>query len=125
MNISLAGALLAASLLAFTDMPEQMRKIFDESVLTGQQIATAGDLRSLATMLDVHYVRHGHYPATERFPAWLAATFRENHLKDLATDHWGHPLQYATGPARKSYLLRSVGPDGEAGTADDMTVSGP
>jgi general secretion pathway protein G len=123
-NFSLAFV-LAGSLLAFTDLPQQMKQIFDDSILAGQQIATAGDLRSISTMLDVYYLQHGAYPAEDRFAEWLAATFKEGNLKDLASDHWGHPFMYSAPPGRKAFLLQSGGADGIVGTADDMKVTGP
>lgn len=123
-NFSLAFA-LTASLLAFTDLPQQMKQIFDDSILAGQQIATAGDLRSISTMLDAYYLKHGAYPAEDRFSQWLAATFKEGNLKDLAADHWGNPFVYTVPGNRKSYILQSGGADGIVGTSDDMKVTGP
>lgn len=123
-KFSLATVLLAGSLVAFTDTPERIRAIIDESVRTGQQLATAGDLHSMSTMLDAHYLKHGRYPATHQFAAWLAAHFKENHLKELAVDHWGQLYRY-TDINGQRYILRSLGEDGVEGTPDDMTVTGP
>jgi general secretion pathway protein G len=124
-NIPLAFVMLAGSLLAFTDLPQQVKQIVDDTILTGQQIATAGDLRSLSTMLDVHYLKRGIYPAEERFGEWLAVTFKENDLKELSQDHWGNSFQYAVSTGRKAYSLSSSGADGIFGTSDDMKVTGP
>lgn len=123
-NISLAIMILTGSLLAFTDTPEHIRNIIDDSIHAGRQIATAGDLRSMSTMLDAHYFKHGRYPTADRFDAWMASNFKESHIKDLTTDYWGHPYRY-TDIGGQAYRLRSVGEDGQEGTRDDMTVSGP
>ncbi len=123
-NINLAVVLLVGSLLTFTDAPEQIRKIIDDSIHAGQQIATAGDLRTISTMLDIHYFKHGRYPTADRFGAWMTANFKENNLKELTDDHWGHPYRY-TDNRGKGYILRSLGEDGLEGTTDDMTVTGP
>jgi general secretion pathway protein G len=124
-NISLAVLVLAGTLLVFTDAPERIRALVDESIHTGQQIATAGDLRSISTMLDIQYLRQGRYPAEERFAFWMAATFKENHAGDLALDHWGNPYVYTVIDQGKGYILRSTGADGLAETEDDMWVTGP
>jgi len=124
-NFSLAFMVLAGSLLTFTDLPQQMQQIFDDCILAGQQIATAGDLRSMSTMLDVYYLKHGNYPAEDRFEQWLASTFKESQLKGLTHDHWGNPYVYTVSQRRKAFLLQSSGADGRIGTADDMHVTGP
>lgn len=116
---------LAASLLVFTDLPQQMKQVFDMSILAGRQLATAGDMRSISTMLDVYALRHGVYPAEDRFGQWMAATFKESPLKEQVTDHWGHPFVYTVFQGRKGYLLQSGGADGVIGTDDDMWVTGP
>jgi len=123
-KFSLAGILLIGSLMAFTDTPRQIRVLIDESIRTGQLLATAGDLRSMSTMLDVHYFRHGRYPRADRFESWLTANFKENQLKKLSVDHWGRPYRYADTNGT-AYTLRSLGEDGVEGTADDMKVTGP
>ncbi|MBM9612847.1 type II secretion system protein GspG [Desulfobulbus rhabdoformis] len=123
-KFSLAGVLIIGSLMAFTDAPEQIRTVIDESIRTGQQLATAGDLRSMSTMLDAHFFKHGRYPRADRFATWLAANFKENHVKDLAKDHWGNSYLYTDNQGR-SYILSSLGEDGLPGTEDDMTVTGP
>ncbi|MBM9536582.1 type II secretion system protein GspG [Desulfobulbus alkaliphilus] len=124
-NISLAVLVLAGTLLVFTDAPERIRALIDDSIHTGQQLATAGDLRSISTMLDIQYVKQGRYPAEERFEAWMAATFKENHAGDLARDHWGNPYVYTVIDQGRGYILRSAGADGLLGTEDDMWVTGP
>ncbi|MGI6656199.1 MAG: type II secretion system protein GspG [Desulfobulbus sp.] len=122
-KFSIAGVVLIGSLLAFTDAPERIRAVIDEAVRTGQQLATAGDLRSMSTMLDVSFFRHGRYPRSEHFERWLKDNFKENQLKALSVDHWGNPYRYDSNG--KAYSLRSLGEDGVEGTADDMVVTGP
>lgn len=123
-KFSITGVVFIASLMAFTDTPQQIRAIIDESIRTGQQLATAGDLRSMSTMLDAYFLKHGRYPRADRFEDWLTANFKENQLKKLSIDHWGHPYRYVVRDG-KAYTLRSLGEDGMEGTADDMTVTGP
>ena len=116
---------LLTGLVTFTDIPERIRDILNESIEAAQQIATAGDLRSMSNMLDYHYMKKGRYPREDRFEQWLTATFKENNIKELSLDHWGKPYVYRVGARQKSYLLISLGRDGIPDTDDDMKVSGP
>ena len=124
-NVILIFVALVGSLTAYTVLPEQTKKIFGESIMLSQQIATAGDLRSMSVMLDAHYFTWGRYPAEDDFEDWLADTFKGSNLKDMAEDHWGNPYLYTVSKKGKAYLLRSVGPDSIADTDDDMTINGP
>lgn len=124
-NVSLIAAALAASLLISANVPKEVLQLYDDTILAGQQLATAGDLRSMTQMLEIHYLKHGRYPKTEAFDAWLEATFGESHLKPLRQDHWGNDYHYLCHPGRKACELRSLGPDGIADTADDMLVRRP
>ncbi len=116
---------LLTAMAGFTDLPERIRDLVDESIRAAQQIATAGDLRSMSTMLDYHYMRKGKYPRRKDFDKWLAATFKENNLKEFNVDHWGNRYVYRTGDGQMTYVLISPGPDGKTETADDLRVSGP
>ena len=42
---------------------------------------------------------------------------------ELLTDQWGHPYGYDLAADGQSYRLFSVGPDGAAGTADDIEAN--
>jgi hypothetical protein len=42
---------------------------------------------------------------------------------DDLTDRWGHPYVYELAPNGMSFRLFSVGPDGLAGTADDIVAN--
>jgi hypothetical protein len=117
--------ILAGLLAVFTDLPEQAEQVFGEIILNVQQLATAGDLRSMANMLDGHQLRYRRYPGTQQFPAWLATNFRASRHKKLTHDHWGTPYRYEAFDGGKAYRLTSAGPDGVFGTVDDMLYSGP
>lgn len=126
MNIPGVMTVLIASLLALsTNVPQKMKHLIDEAIFTGQQVATAGDLRSISNMLDVSYFRHGRYPAENRFGEWLHATFRGSELKEMTQDHWGNEYIYTVTGKGKAFILRSTGPDGIAETEDDMVAFGP
>lgn len=116
---------LLAAVIGFTDLPQRMRDLIDESVQAAQQLATAGDLRSMANMLDYHYMKRGRYPRQQDFDRWLTTTFREANIKKLSLDHWGTPYRYEVGERLKWYKLTSAGQDIIMGTDDDLKVSGP
>lgn len=124
-NTTLGLLLLVGVAASFTELPEKVKEVIDESILAGQQIATAGDLRTMSNMLDAYYFKNGHYPRQDRFEKWLVKTFKESHLKDLSRDHWGNLYVYLAPADGKYYKLTSAGADGVAGTDDDMTMSGP
>ena len=125
-NITVGMLLLIGSVAAvYSDLPEQMKKIFDDSVAAAQLVSTAGDLHSISVMLDAKYIMDRRLPSEKEFESWLADTFKENNIKGLAEDHWGNRYIYTVSEKERTYQLRSMGPDGIAGTGDDMTKSDP
>ena len=80
------------------------------------------ELEALATALEAFRRERGFYVVSESetvltdqlSPRYLARVIR--------VDPWHRPYQYEG--ARDSYLLRSVGADGEADTGDDIKLSG-
>jgi general secretion pathway protein G len=84
----------------------------------------AGEL-SLA--LDLYNQDVGHYPTTEeglkalvedhRTPGWNGPYLKSG----LKPDPWGHDYSYELNPANPAhYLIKSAGPDGQLGSADDV-----
>ena len=124
-NVTAAILALSVSVLLFTDAPERIKELYDEAVLTGGQLATAGDMRSISNMFDYHYLKRGRLPRQEDFGRWLEATFKTSVDRDLAIDHWGTPYVYEVNEELNRYRLISAGPDMEVGTADDLMINGP
>jgi general secretion pathway protein G len=104
---------------------DEITRFYDETVAHARHLATAADLRSISNMLDYAFMKRGRYPRPVQFADWLARTFKENPMQDLGRDHWGQWLVYETDAAQRRFTLTSMGPDGMAGTADDLRVSGP
>ncbi len=104
---------------------DEVQRFFDDTVAASQSLATAADLRSISAMLDYEYMKRGRYPATDAFADWMKTAFKENPAGVLGNDHWGNPLVYRATADRKGYQLLSAGPDGFAGTSDDMIYTGP
>ena len=112
------GILAALVLPKFTGRTEQARNTAAQT-----QISTLG------TALDAFEVDTGSYPrGTDALAQLLVAppdvtNWRGPYLKsDIPLDPWGHPYSYEY-PGRvnqNGYDLRSAGPDGQLGTADDI-----
>jgi general secretion pathway protein G len=104
---------------------EEITEFYDETVAHARHIATAADLRAISNMLDYEFMKRGRYPRPEKFLDWMARTFKENDLQELGADHWGAPLVYETRDNHHAFTLVSRGPDGIAGTLDDLKITGP
>jgi general secretion pathway protein G len=112
------GILAALVLPKFTGRTEQARVTAAQT-----QISTFG------TALDAFEVDTGSYPRGQDGLAQLVAqpsdtqNWRGPYLKsDIPLDPWGHPYIYEF-PGRMNptgYDIRSMGPDGQANTADDI-----
>lgn len=112
------GILAALVLPKFTGRTEQARVTAAQT-----QIATFG------TALDAFEVDTGSYPRGQEGLQQLViqpadvTNWRGPYLKsDIPLDPWGHPYLYEF-PGRMNptgYDIRSMGPDGQANTADDI-----
>jgi general secretion pathway protein G len=104
---------------------DEITRFYDETVAHAQHLATSADLRSIGNMLDYEFLKRGRYPRSRNFEKWLKRMFKESPSGKLGHDHWGHVLIYRADPAGKGFSLVSKGPDGLAGTADDLRITGP
>ena len=85
------------------------------------------NLGVLRTALTVFREDCGRFPSSAEGLAALAADpgvrgWRGPYVRNLRPDPWGHPFLYSSGGATEVRLL-SVGPDGVAGTTDDVDES--
>lgn len=92
-----------------------------ERALAAEKIARArADLESLAAALEAYRAARGFYVVGE------TASDLVNHLNPRHTaafvrfDPWHRPYEYEG--TRERFLLRSLGADGKANTADDVTI---
>ncbi|MDB6030336.1 MAG: xcpT 8 [Verrucomicrobiales bacterium] len=113
------GILAAIVVPKFSGRTEQARQAAAQS-----QIAT------LSTALDAFEVDNGYYPKGKNGltdlvqPPRDSQNWRGPYMKtDVPGDPWGHPYVYECPGKRNpsSYDLYSIGPDGRAGTDDDVT----
>jgi general secretion pathway protein G len=90
-----------------------------------RQAAAHADISSIKTALDAFEVDNGYYPKSLQDLVQQPSNARNWHgpyLENLPQDPWGSPYVY-TYPGRhnaNSYDLMSAGPDGKAGTDDDI-----
>ena len=97
--------------------------------LSGQQTAAfkrtaATQVNTLKTHLDLYKLNVGTYPQTldalHEQPSDVDASKWSQVTKEpIKPDPWGRPLEYKV--SGDSYELRSLGPDGQSGTDDDIT----
>jgi general secretion pathway protein G len=90
-----------------------------------RQAAAHADLSSIKTALDAFEVDNGYYPKSLQDLVQQPSNAKNWHgpyLDSLPQDPWQNPYVY-TYPGRhnpNSYDLMSVGPDGKAGSDDDI-----
>lgn len=92
--------------------------------------STAIDIQSVAKTLDLYYLKAGNYPTTEQGLEALVSmpeiepvprNYPEaGFLPKVPEDQWGNELQLVSPGEIGKYDLFSMGPDGEAGTEDDI-----
>lgn len=90
-----------------------------------RQAAAHADISSIKTALDAYEVDNGGYPRSLQDLVQQPNNARNWHgpyLENLPVDPWGNPYVYAF-PGRHNpngFDLSSIGPDGKAGTDDDV-----
>jgi hypothetical protein len=80
----------------------------------GLQIGPRQEMLALSRAIERHERLTGTLPADLSVLPGLAG--------DDLTDPWNRPYRYVVGPGMRQYELRSLGPDGVAGTADDIVM---
>ena len=93
---------------------------FERALNTEKGARARADLESLAAALEAYRRERGFYVVAETASALV------DHLNPRYTaaftrfDPWHRPYEYAG--TRERFTLRSLGPDGKANTADDVTI---
>ncbi len=89
------------------------------TVGTSTQVAvTVTNLHSIDAALQREQLMEDSYPVD--FDAFMDQSFQGN-LARIRLDTWGKPFSYE--PLPNGYMLGSSGPDGQFGTADDMSIT--
>src|SRR5262245_63733897 len=79
------------------------------------------ELESIATALESFRRERGAYPESKTQMALIDSLNPRYLSRIIRIDPWHQPYEYEG--SRTSFVLRSVGPDERANTADDVTVS--
>lgn len=92
--------------------------------------ATAIEVKNLQSVLDMYKLNAGRYPSTEQgLEALVSMPDLEpvprnyppqGYLERVPVDKWGNEYQYISPGEMGIYDLFSMGPDGQAGTEDDV-----
>jgi general secretion pathway protein G len=95
------------------------------------RVTRAGtDIANLSTVLDTYETDNGHYPSNDEGlnallepPANVQSTWKGPYISQPPMDPWQHPYIYRFPGAHnpRGFDLSSMGPDGQEGTADDIT----
>ncbi len=79
------------------------------------------ELETIATALEAFHREHGSYVEAKTEAALIDFLSPRYLNRVIRIDAWHRPYEYEG--SRDSYVLRSLGPDGKAGTADDVVLS--
>jgi hypothetical protein len=79
-----------------------------------------GDLAALAAALEAYRRERGFYVVADTGVALVDQLNPRYTPLFIRFDPWHRPYEYEGAP--RSFTLRSLGPDGKPGTADDVTV---
>lgn len=117
--IAILAAALLPRLLGYTDKARVSRAL--------------GDLAAMQSVIEVYAADEGkgYYPAADNNAGdGIAQVLQDKGIKwtgglDGVRDPWDEPYTYGTAgtPGRTEYLIRSTGPDRQAGTNDDVWAS--
>lgn len=97
---------------------------------TGERQKVVSDIVALENALDMYYAQNGRFPTTEQGLDALVyepriepvpRRYQEGgYIRRLPVDPWGNEYQLLSPGEHERIDIFSVGPDGQAGTEDDM-----
>ena len=88
-----------------------------------KRVAATGDLTTIANALIEYRRERGAFVISDKESVLIDHLSPRYLTRVIRVDPWHRPYQYEG--AQDRFSLRSVGPDGKSGTADDIVVSGP
>lgn len=82
---------------------------------------TEAQARSLGEAIDLYAIEQGALPNSLRDLLTTSRRSGSPYMASDAEDGWSHPFAYrVASPVAGHYSIRSPGPDGDAGTSDDL-----
>jgi hypothetical protein len=88
-----------------------------------KRVEATGDLTTIANALIEYRRERGAFVVSDKESVLIDHLNPRYLTRVIRVDPWHRPYQYEG--AQDRFSLRSVGPDGKSGTADDIVVSGP
>lgn len=88
-----------------------------------KRVAATSDLAAIATALIDFRRKRGFFVVSDQESVLIDHLNPQYLTRVIRVDPWHRPYQYEG--AQDRFSLRSLGPDGKPGTADDIVVSGP
>ena len=88
-----------------------------------KRVNATGDLTTIANALIEYRRERGAFVVSDKESVLIDHLNPRYLTRVIRVDPWHRPYQYEG--AQDHFSLRSVGPDGKSGTADDIIVSGP
>jgi hypothetical protein len=88
-----------------------------------KRVVATGDLTTIATALIEYRRVRGAFVVSDRESVLIDHLNPRYLTRVIRVDPWHRPYQYEG--AQDHFSIRSFGPDGKSGTADDIVVSGP
>jgi len=96
--------------------------VYSGRVTESKMRAAKGDIATYGSAIDLYALDHN-----DEYPSSLDDLVggRRNYVKEVRPDPWGNPYVYEppTDILKANYTVFSAGPDGQPGTADDVTSS--
>lgn len=113
-KVFVAGVLL----LLLTSVP-QLRPILFSPLTMVQGTISSIEMKKLQKMVLAERERTGTLPEDSAF-AKLVRSESHSPFSDSLFDSWKNPYEYTR--SSRGFEIRSIGPDGESGTKDDLVV---
>lgn len=95
-------------------------ELIETAIRKEKTLRTIADMRSLATAIESFRRERGHYIAAETASALLDNLAPRYLGSIIRLDAWSREFQYKGSAS--GYRLESLGPDGKAGTGDEIVI---
>ncbi|MGC6487348.1 MAG: type II secretion system protein GspG [Planctomycetota bacterium] len=113
-RMKLESSLRRATSGELAALRDRVKASLDRAEQQARRAKSEADVRVLAGAVRMFYAKNGKLP-----PDLDALVGAE--LAEVPLDAWGNPYELVRGSAPQGFYVRTHGPDGEPGTADDVT----
>ena len=104
----------------WTNVPA-VRNFISSPIDIAQAVSTTLEMQSMKKLVEGRRVSTGAYPNEVDFTVMILEEMQFHGREPMCVcDHWGWPYSYIENTV--AFEIRSVGPDGEHGSGDDLVV---